>query len=150
MPAPTSPSSPTTQSSRTRARRIAASPPSACGAPRSPASPTPSTTSNRPAPAGAGHEQGPGLADRPGALAGGLAGQRLRGLVAKERAEDLEALTPASHFAVGSIVLAVSFVLEGASFLQSVRQASTEAQSMQRDLLATLLGQPGPHPRQDA
>jgi hypothetical protein len=47
-------------------------------------------------------------------------------------------------------VLAVSFVLEGASFLQSVRQASTEAQSMQRDLLATLLGQPGPHPRQDA
>src|SRR5215471_17319645 len=36
---------------------------------------------------------------------------------------------PASHFAVGYVVLAVSFVLEGISFLQSVRQAKPEAES---------------------
>src|SRR6516162_3353276 len=36
---------------------------------------------------------------------------------------------PAEHFAVGYIVLAVSFVLEGISFLQSVRQAKPEAES---------------------
>src|SRR5215470_17228696 len=38
---------------------------------------------------------------------------------------------PASHFAVGYVVLAVSFVLEGISFLQSVRQAKPEAESVQ-------------------
>src|ERR1017187_4593743 len=42
---------------------------------------------------------------------------------------------PASHFAVGYVVLAVSFVLESISFLQSVRQAKPEAESMQRDLI---------------
>jgi cation diffusion facilitator family transporter len=42
---------------------------------------------------------------------------------------------PAEHFLIGYIVLAVSFVLEGISFLQSVRQASSEAESFQRDLI---------------
>ena len=46
---------------------------------------------------------------------------------------------PASHFAVGYIVLAVSFVLEGISFLQSVRQAKPEAESVQRDLIEHVL-----------
>ena len=42
---------------------------------------------------------------------------------------------PASRFLVGYVVLAVSFVLEGISFLRSVRQAKSEAESMQRDLI---------------
>jgi cation diffusion facilitator family transporter len=42
---------------------------------------------------------------------------------------------PAEHFVTGYIVLAVSFVLEGISFLQSVRQARSEAESLQRDLI---------------
>jgi cation diffusion facilitator family transporter len=42
---------------------------------------------------------------------------------------------PANRFLVGYVVLAVSFVLEGISFLQSVRQAKPEAESMQRDLI---------------
>ena len=35
--------------------------------------------------------------------------------------------TPADDFAVGYVVLAISFVLEGTSLLQSVRQANSEA-----------------------
>jgi cation diffusion facilitator family transporter len=46
---------------------------------------------------------------------------------------------PASHFAVGYVVLAVSFVLEGISFLQSIRQAKPEAESVQRDLIGYVL-----------
>src|SRR5215471_11967714 len=42
---------------------------------------------------------------------------------------------PAERFLVGYVVLAVSFVLEGISFLQSVRQARSEAESLQRDLI---------------
>jgi cation diffusion facilitator family transporter len=42
---------------------------------------------------------------------------------------------PAEHFVVGYIVLAVSFLLEGASFLQSTRQARAEAVSLQRDVI---------------
>ena len=51
---------------------------------------------------------------------------------------------PASHFAVGYVVLAVSFVLEGISFLQSVRQAKPEADSIQRDLIEHVLATSDP------
>ena len=51
---------------------------------------------------------------------------------------------PAGHFVSGYIVLAVSFVLEGISFLQSVRQAGPEAESMQRDLLEHVLATSDP------
>jgi cation diffusion facilitator family transporter len=42
---------------------------------------------------------------------------------------------PASDFAVGYVVLAVSFVLEGLSFLRSVRQARPAAELFERDLI---------------
>jgi cation diffusion facilitator family transporter len=48
---------------------------------------------------------------------------------------ELRAPSPAEHFAVGYIVLAISAVLEGTSFARSVRQASPEAESLQRDLI---------------
>jgi cation diffusion facilitator family transporter len=51
---------------------------------------------------------------------------------------------PASHFLIGYLVLAVSFVLEGTSFLQSVRQARPEAESMQRDLIEHVLATSDP------
>jgi cation diffusion facilitator family transporter len=51
---------------------------------------------------------------------------------------------PASHFVVGYIVLAVSFVLESISFRQSVRQAKPEAESMQRDLIEHVLATSDP------
>jgi cation diffusion facilitator family transporter len=51
---------------------------------------------------------------------------------------------PAGHFAVGYIVLAVSFVLEGISFMQSVRQAKPEAESLQRDLIEHVLATSDP------
>jgi cation diffusion facilitator family transporter len=50
----------------------------------------------------------------------------------------------ASDFLVGYIVLAVSFVLEGISFLQSLRQAKPEARSMQRDLIEHVLATSDP------
>jgi cation diffusion facilitator family transporter len=46
---------------------------------------------------------------------------------------------PASYFAVGYAVLAVSFVFEGISFRQSVRQAKAEAEVMRRDLIEHVL-----------
>jgi cation diffusion facilitator family transporter len=51
---------------------------------------------------------------------------------------------PASHFAVGYIVLGISFVLEGISFLQSVRQAKPEAKSLQRDLIEHVMATSDP------
>ena len=48
------------------------------------------------------------------------------------------------NFAIGYIVLAVSFVLETVSFLQSVRQAKPEAESMQRDLIEHVLATSDP------
>jgi cation diffusion facilitator family transporter len=51
---------------------------------------------------------------------------------------------PAGHFLVGYIVLAVSFILEGVSFFQSVRQAKPEADSMERDLLEHVLATSDP------
>ncbi len=51
---------------------------------------------------------------------------------------------PASYFAVGYAVLAVSFVFEGISFRQSVRQARAEAQVMERDLIEHVLATSDP------
>ena len=51
---------------------------------------------------------------------------------------------PATDFVVGYVVLAVSFVLESISFLQSVRQARPEAASMQRDLIEHVLATSDP------
>jgi cation diffusion facilitator family transporter len=48
---------------------------------------------------------------------------------------ELRAPEPAEDFLVGYVVLAVSFVLEGASFLRSVHQAAPEAEVMHRDLI---------------
>ena len=58
--------------------------------------------------------------------------------------QELRHAEPAQNFAVGYIVLAVSFVLETVSFLQSVRQAKPEAESMQRDLLEHVLATSDP------
>jgi cation diffusion facilitator family transporter len=49
--------------------------------------------------------------------------------------QDLIHPESADHFAVGYVVLAVSFALEGISFLRSVRQARSEAESLHRDLI---------------
>jgi cation diffusion facilitator family transporter len=46
---------------------------------------------------------------------------------------------PAENFAIGYVVLAVSFVLEGISLTQSVRQAGPEADSLDRDLIEHVL-----------
>ena len=51
---------------------------------------------------------------------------------------------PGERFAIGYLVLAVSFVLEGASFLQSVRQAKPEAESMDQDLIEHVLATSDP------
>ncbi|GLY33270.1 cation diffusion facilitator family transporter [Kineosporia sp. NBRC 101731] len=45
----------------------------------------------------------------------------------------------AGDFVIGYIVLGVSFLLEGTSFLQSLRQARPEAASMQRDVFQHVL-----------
>jgi cation diffusion facilitator family transporter len=58
--------------------------------------------------------------------------------------QELISPEPAGHFVVGYVVLAVSFVLEAISFLQSVRQARPEAQSMQRDLIEHILATSDP------
>ncbi|HET8874294.1 MAG TPA: cation diffusion facilitator family transporter [Gaiellaceae bacterium] len=51
---------------------------------------------------------------------------------------------PATDFLVGYIVLAVSFLLEGISFLRSVRQARRTAELMERDLIGAVMGTSDP------
>ena len=50
----------------------------------------------------------------------------------------------ATDFVVGYVVLAVSFVLEGISFLQSVRQAKPAAELMHRDLIEQVMATSDP------
>ncbi|MEV4410750.1 cation diffusion facilitator family transporter [Catellatospora sp. NPDC049609] len=52
--------------------------------------------------------------------------------------------TPAEDFIIGYVVLAVSFVLEGISFLQSARQARADARLLQRDLIEHVLATSDP------
>jgi len=51
---------------------------------------------------------------------------------------------PASDFLIGYAVLAVAFVLEGVSFLQSVRQARVEAAAMELDVIEHVLATSDP------
>ena len=51
---------------------------------------------------------------------------------------------PATDFIVGYVVLAVSFVLEGVSFLRSVRQAKPGAQLMERDVIEQVMATSDP------
>ncbi|MET0965554.1 MAG: cation diffusion facilitator family transporter [Nakamurella sp.] len=51
---------------------------------------------------------------------------------------------PATDYLVGYIVLGISFLLEGFSFLQSVRQARREAGALHRDLLDHVLATSDP------
>jgi cation diffusion facilitator family transporter len=57
---------------------------------------------------------------------------------------ELRAPTPADDFAVGYVVLAISFVLEGTSLLRSVRQANSEAEALHRDLIEHVLATSDP------
>jgi cation diffusion facilitator family transporter len=57
---------------------------------------------------------------------------------------ELRAPSPAEHFAVGYIVLGISAVLEGTSFLRSIRQATPEAEALQRDLIAHVMATSDP------
>ena len=52
--------------------------------------------------------------------------------------------TPAEDFTIGYVVLAISFLLEGTSFLQSVRQARGEAGEFHRELLEHILATSDP------
>ncbi len=52
--------------------------------------------------------------------------------------------TPAENFTIGYIVLVISFVLEGVSFLQSARQARREADELKRELLEHVLATSDP------
>jgi cation diffusion facilitator family transporter len=51
---------------------------------------------------------------------------------------------PATDFLIGYIVLGLSFLLEGFSFLQSVRQARREARALHRDLIDHVLATSDP------
>jgi cation diffusion facilitator family transporter len=53
--------------------------------------------------------------------------------------QDLFNPEPATDFVVGYVVLAVSFVLEGISFLRSVRQAKPGAALLERDLIEQVM-----------
>ena len=58
--------------------------------------------------------------------------------------QELVRQEPATNFVVGYAVLAVSFVLEGVSFLRSVRQAKPGAQLMQRDVIEQVMATSDP------
>jgi cation diffusion facilitator family transporter len=58
--------------------------------------------------------------------------------------QELRHPEPATDFVVGYVVLAISFVLESISFRQSARQARSEAQSLQRDLIEHVLATSDP------
>jgi cation diffusion facilitator family transporter len=58
--------------------------------------------------------------------------------------QELRHPEPAGHFVIGYAVLAISFVLEGTSFRQSVRQARSEAASSERDVLEHVLATSDP------
>jgi cation diffusion facilitator family transporter len=51
---------------------------------------------------------------------------------------------PATDFLVGYVVLAVAFVLEGVSFLRSVRQARPAAELIERDLIGAVMATSDP------
>jgi len=51
---------------------------------------------------------------------------------------------PATDFVVGYVVLGLSFLLEGTSFLQSVRQARREAATVHRDVISHVLATSDP------
>lgn len=51
---------------------------------------------------------------------------------------------PATDFVIGYVVLAFSFLLEGTSFLQSVRQARREAATVHRDVISHVLATSDP------
>ena len=51
---------------------------------------------------------------------------------------------PATDFVVGYVVLAVSFVLEGISFLRSARQAQSTAELIERDLIGAVMATSDP------
>src|SRR6478735_11687139 len=51
---------------------------------------------------------------------------------------------PAADFLIGYVVLAVAFVLEGVSFLQSARRARAEAKEVDRDVLEHVLATSDP------
>jgi divalent metal cation (Fe/Co/Zn/Cd) transporter len=57
---------------------------------------------------------------------------------------ELRAPSPAEHFAVGYVVLGISAVLEGTSFARSIRQATPEAESLQRDLIEHVMATSDP------
>ena len=57
---------------------------------------------------------------------------------------ELRSPTPADDFVVGYVVLAVSFVLEGISFLRSAQQARATARVLERDLIEQVLATSDP------
>src|SRR6185312_15227330 len=58
--------------------------------------------------------------------------------------QELRTPEPATDFVVGYVVLALSFVLEGISFLRSLRQAKPAAELMGRDLLEQVMASSDP------
>jgi cation diffusion facilitator family transporter len=58
--------------------------------------------------------------------------------------QELISPEPASDYLIGYVVLALSFVLEGVSFSQSIRQAKPEAASLDRDLIEHVLATSDP------